>query len=537
MNNEKMNKLLYNKYFLFIIPNLICAYQLLYYYNTNLDGNGVVLFHHAILLFFILFGINSIIYLFLNKVLKNEQKVCCILSFISIFYFVQFNFLQFLIYIASILLIVFDFKKFIHCKLDYGIALISFIVIFLFSYNFISAIYNFCSVSIKSRGYDYKLNINIDENKETPNIYWIHCDGMIGLDVAKEYFNYKKTDLENYLNNNNYIVNENAKLVAGHSTQTALAALFNPYYYDNFFGDYLKELEKTFLNNNKKTSFIVNYNELSEKRLNNELFNALDSKDYTTIAIADYNQYTSFNTDFYYDYFVFHETFKHLTEKKELRYIELNDNNKFNIELYNQFNYFRGLLNTTFLYPVVDDFNSLNYKVLDYNDLDMSDYPRIENTSYWGMKAILKSVNHSLNINDNKFVFIDYKLNHLPLTYDAFGNELSENCTFNLNFYLGNYIYSSRLLIELLDYIKTHDENAIIVVQGDHGIHSLKDTEMKDSLSINQKEVQDIRNSVISAIYIPNNYKNGDETYLDNPLNISRYLINNYVGKNYDYIK
>ena len=47
----------------------------------------------------------------------------------------------------------------------------------------------------------------------------------------------------------------------------------------------------------------------------------------------------------------------------------------------------------------------------------------------------------------------------------------------------------------------------------------------------------EIRNSVISAIYIPDKYKNGDEEYLDNPFNISRYIVNNYVGNNYEYLK
>ena len=38
------------------------------------------------------------------------------------------------------------------------------------------------------------------------------------------------------------------------------------------------------------------------------------------------------------------------------------------------------------------------------------------------------------------------------------------------------------------------------------------------------KEVLDIRNSTITAISIPDEFKNGDEDYLNNPLNISRYL-------------
>ena len=42
---------------------------------------------------------------------------------------------------------------------------------------------------------------------------------------------------------------------------------------------------------------------------------------------------------------------------------------------------------------------------------------------------------------------------------------------------------------------------------------------------------------MINAYYIPEQYKNGEEEYLNNPLNISRYIINNYVGDNYSYVK
>ena len=41
----------------------------------------------------------------------------------------------------------------------------------------------------------------------------------------------------------------------------------------------------------------------------------------------------------------------------------------------------------------------------------------------------------------------------------------------------------------------------------------------------------------MNAVYIPEKYQNGDEKYLSNPLNISRYLVNNFVGDNYTYLE
>ena len=81
-----------------------------------------------------------------------------------------------------------------------------------------------------------------------------------------------------------------------------------------------------------------------------------------------------------------------------------------------------------------------------------------------------------------------------------------------------------------------NDEDAVIIVQGDHGLHTVEDKYMLKIFSKDMKDVQEIRNSVISAFYIPEKYKNGDEVYLNNPLNISRYIVNNYVGENYEYL-
>ena len=88
----------------------------------------------------------------------------------------------------------------------------------------------------------------------------------------------------------------------------------------------------------------------------------------------------------------------------------------------------------------------------------------------------------------------------------------------------------------MLNFIKHNDKNAVIVIQGDHGIHSFEDEYIMKELDINRKELQEIRNSVMNAVYVPKEYRNGDEKVLENPLNISRYLVNNFVGTNYEYI-
>lgn len=41
----------------------------------------------------------------------------------------------------------------------------------------------------------------------------------------------------------------------------------------------------------------------------------------------------------------------------------------------------------------------------------------------------------------------------------------------------------------------------------------------------------------MSAIRVPEKYQTGEEHYaMENPLNISRYLVNSFVGRNYEYL-
>ena len=75
---------------------------------------------------------------------------------------------------------------------------------------------------------------------------------MMNTEAMKKYFNYKHKYLTDYLENNNFYVDKDSTLEAGHSTQKALVAMFNPDYYDNFYKKHLEESEEWYINNKKK---------------------------------------------------------------------------------------------------------------------------------------------------------------------------------------------------------------------------------------------------------------------------------------------
>ncbi len=531
-NNDLLNKITHNKLLLFIVPHLIYWGMLLAIYNNNfkLESMNEILFREVFYLGFIFALITILIYFVIHYFIKNLQKVFCILCIICCFYFDGMG-LSFLF----LALLIFFFKKITKCNMDNIIVVIMFIIIIFFGYNFVFGIINVGYNIIHLKDYSVNKEISINSDSFTPNVYWIHCDGMMSIDTMSKYFNYEDDYLLKYFEENDYIINSNASIKAGHRTNLALVALFNPHYYDEFFKDYLNSLEEHFVNQQKYPTSIVGYNSLKQKRLNSELFKALKNKKYTTYAIAKYNQYTSLNTDYYFDYSFSDDERMHLKSgKTEFRLLEYN--NDLTLQFMSDFKHFQSISYHTVLYDVIKDINLLNYDVIDYENFDTSQYKYINNSEYWIAKAILKSLDLSMNETNNKFVFVDYDLNHLPLTFDKKGNILDSSLISNLDYYLDNYIYSTYLLVDILSFIHNNDKDAIIIVQADHGIHLLSNEEIMKYFDIDINKVMDIRNSTISAIYIPEKYKNGDEKYLNNPLNISRYIVNNYVGENYEYL-
>ena len=536
-NVELLYNVTSNKYFCFVVSNFSYLSFLCFYYNYNFY-NLEILFWEIILISLIFFVINTLLYFFLYKLLKDYQKVFLVLILISTFFIQAFSLLKILLFIVFVLLMILILKKFVKKRLSYLVGILSFILIMFFTYNFLFSIYNVSFMMIKSKSFDNSISVKVSENTESPNIYYIHCDGMMGISAMNKYFNYDDTYLTDYFNKNNYYYNENVNLVIGQKTQMALVALYNPYYYDNFFKKYLKELEQSFIGG-KKPSFVVDYYELEDKRLNNELFNALSKKGYTVSAISELDQYTSFYSDYFYDYNKYGYYFYfYVNERDQTTYLyDKNDSNYTKFKLHINREHFDNFLNGTIFSNVLDNVKFLNYSIIDNTDVDLSKYSYISNTDYWIARSILKDLDYNYKIDSNpKFTFVNFKLNHFPLYFDDSGNLLDEEEIKDLDNYLGNYIYSTYLLVDILNFIKDMDKDAIIIVQGDHGINTINNKVIMDTLDTDIFGVQEIRNSVINAVYVPEKYRNGDEKYLGNPLNISRYIVNNFVGDNYKYI-
>ena len=87
-------------------------------------------------------------------------------------------------------------------------------------------------------------------------------------------------------------------------------------------------------------------------------------------------------------------------------------------------------------------------------------------------------------------------------------------------------------VISEIDLILARNPNAVIVLQSDHGFHldSTQDHLLEQGYTMEQ--VLELTHSVFSAMRIPDEYGGLEESVA--PLNITRVLVNRFVGKNYE---
>ena len=526
---------LFSKKVLFILPVLFCLAFFSSFFNVNyklfLRGSFEILYSEVLFCSFIYFILLSIVYLLAYK--RTSKYNLFFIEMLLLFLTFRLSLVVKIIAIILCLLGIF-FKEEVKKIITF---LVSYVILCTFIINFIPATFRNIVFSFNVKDSNIKKEIVVDNKIEDgPNIYWIHCYGMVSLGTAEKYFNVDGTYLKDYFNTNNYYYNDDAKLVAAHHTMQALVAMYNPYYYDKFFGKYLNTLEETYYDDKAKVSYYVDYSELLDRRLNNELFDALNKGGYEIATITEFNQYSGFYADYIYDYNNMNVDPK---EELELRYFSKSNTTRNMIDNYLTLEHFEAIGGKTIFNDLIDNSSVLNYEVLDYKNYDYSNYKYIDNTQFWKAKAIYRSLEHLNNQTSNKrFIFIDYAMSHAPWAYEVDGSFRKEyNSKEAL---LTTYTHSMYVLTDLLDYIRNNDPNAVIVLQADHGIHYVSSVPfegMNEYFGVLEDEMRILRNSTMNAIYIPEEYRTVDDEVLGNPLNISRYLVNNYIGDNYKYVE
>ena len=380
-----------------------------------------------------------------------------------------------------------------------------------------------------------------------PNIYWFHMDGMLGFDSFETYFGDDQKDFKEDLTDRGFMIFPHAALEANHSSQNAIPALMNPYFYDRvlswkFDPEYAASLgSNSDLVDDPSLRITPNYIANRTAMERNELVLAFNQVQANTNTIASLDIYFYPTVRQFYNTLDLEtpllEPLSDLTEASSfVSNIGALQNLAHLLSDIGPIPYpasaegrelFRGLLSREFAASAIDR----NVDV--FSHLSVDDYSAL-NLNDWNFKA--DCLVDTLDRPAPRFTLISFPLAHGPFYYDEQGYFTIEGSDDPMR-YRPHHRFATATLIDFIDLILEADPDAVIVLQADHGLHLLSEEEIAAAFGEGEAVQKGLWNQVMSAVRIPAEHQTeANFEILSDPRNISRYLINTYIGQNYDYI-
>jgi hypothetical protein len=379
---------------------------------------------------------------------------------------------------------------------------------------------------------------NVDVSTPNPDIYWIHMDGMLSFATMERFFNDPQDDLRQELESRGFVIDDDAMLYAG-ATWIAMPALFSPGFYDDYFGRLLD---------------ISNHLVLSEERYHDmnrylnpeignfalrvqpypEFFHALMAAGYTTVQHSTPGHGITplaSNIFYYIDY--------------PMWSVGVNEG------LGPRFPFFAGAESLIDLMAATTPFSIIERQIRNFGDeTDWQPIPisdRVEPLLVtYGRPAVehermlLASLIDSFEIAPPKMIFTAPMFTHRtmwlhffdghPDPWDTLHPDL--NNPFTDDVYLNAHKYAAQIMLNMINLILENDPYAVIVLQSDHGFRIPYTQNYLREAGKSDHELFELIHSTMSAVRIPERY-GGLEAPLA-PINISRELINRFVGHNYE---
>ena len=529
-----------NNFLPFLVSILPPSVFLLYLYQRNAAYFSIL---HTLIAIAIFTLSAVVLHLIILKLIKSSVSTTLINNLLwTLFFTIKAPYWEFnlyarknlVIYLSIILVItliiitlIIRYKNKLHEKIINSLS-VFWLVLFIFNAvpAFVNTISNYSTYITDEK--NYKTEFNVDNSLPSPNIYWLHMDGMLGFKAMEYLFNDPQLKFTTQLTERGFFINNEAQFEGLHRTVFAVPVMMSPYHYDVYLSPLLRSLAMTDYQEKIKYSHgkeLSKYLKLFRTR--NELIFAFKKKGYQTYAI-----YSNFPVDNLY-----------FNEIKIKKIKETNDYLQTIEQINDEINL---LFSITPLSKTAIIFNSL-LKIYIEKKINKISTP-LKSIQFENVERFLDS--ETYNKGDIKFVFsaiadvlkysgqkllIIYDTRvHSPYMYDEHMNIIKRDIydssdPFN---YLPMHNFARNIVISYIDFILNADKDAIIVLQSDHGLHN----EETGRLMISKygKTIDDVRlmqNQTISAVRIPEKWGSLNEPI--EPPNITRLLVNRFVGDNY----
>jgi len=337
-----------------------------------------------------------------------------------------------------------------------------------------------------------KREFYINDALPTPDILWIHADGMVSLELVERFWGVSQEHVREAFAQRDFIIYEDAFLNAGY-TLSALTSLFSPAFYDDFFSERLSQVENELRTG--RSDFLddalaqVGLTYSDDMVPNYELFIAFVVRGYNVVINPGFELYMP-------------QSFLHL-----------NDNVTYVTEQ-----------RVSFLQDL-GDLPELLRLTTPLNIPPMSEFfPVIE-----VQQVEINQFDHESNPFAS-FIWTPLSYTHMSTVW-WFDPDITERDDTAIHAYPAAYEHMIENILQIVDLAIEENPNVIIVIQSDHGIHLPQTQQFMLDQGYSHEQVLELSLSVLSAARIPPEYGGMDEPIA--PLNISRELVNRFVGDNY----
>ena len=495
---ERKNRLTGILYYIAVV--LMPSILLFRLYNRNHADNDLV-FYHILIVAAVFAVVSVLLFLLLQWLLKNRQAAFLIITVLWLSFWLfepifrrisriggLFTRRSVLMGITAVgfIAVVFFIKKFKN-KLDPKFDKIrpafdslTFAVIVLFLFNLYPGInHQFvlararANPEIRAAEIYIKRDFHVDPDLPKPDIYWLHMDGMMNLETLESFWGEDQQYLRDELAARGFYIYPGAELNAGF-TNSALPALLSPYFYDNFLGELLADIEDK-LRVPRANAFVEGLAQVGVTFLDDivgsyELFAAL--------TLVGYD-------------------------------IEINDNLSGRLPL---------------------RFDEFIYPRRHFPDGDLARLLTLTTPFYFApTPAPSRAPLEEQNLEPiARFIWYSHKYTHMfdnPFTGGNTGYEL---------YYLA-FDYAAKQMLAHIDLILEENHDAVIILQSDHGFHNAPTQDHLVEQGYPHEQILDLIHSSFSAMRIPERYGGLDAPVY--PKNIARELVNRFVGENYTLLR
>ena len=381
-----------------------------------------------------------------------------------------------------------------------------------------------------------KKSFYIERALPSPDIFWIHVDGMLSMQTVEKHFGMDQHSLREELSDLGFQVYETA-ILKGDDTAISLATLFSPSFYDNYLSHVIE---------------ISNYKMMGERRGAIRQQMALDGISLQAF-VPHYELLSAFSKIGYSIEMVSSTYWPFGLVEYDRRYA---GGRYYLREVTNDFRVMRNRLfsfpydlatlifkstpltllpNGVYIFPIQvrgvwteipthDEFIQ-KYVSRDLNHGQKRELDR--------EKDFYRAIKHILSQASPKFTFVETQFTHSGGSWSIHDPVIGDALVAGrIELYPFAHEHSAIIMMNMVNIVLDSNPYAVIVIQADHGIHHEGNIEPLRELGFSDDEIMHISKSVFSAVRIPERYGGLDAPLP--PLNITRELVNRFVGQNYD---